>query len=52
MADYSKQREERGEPFVLADFFAELNASGVIPMSLIRWELTGLDDEVQALTGS
>ncbi len=49
VADYSKQKEERGEPFVLADFFAELNASGVIPMSLIRWEMTGLDDEVRAL---
>ena len=24
----------------------ELNAAGVIPVSLIRWELTGLDDEI------
>jgi hypothetical protein len=51
LADYSKQKEERGEPFVLSDFFAEMNALGVIPMTLIRWEMTGLGEEVRALTG-
>ena len=35
-----------------ADFFAQLNASGVIPMSLIRWEMTGLDDGVPARTSN
>ena len=32
-----------------ADFFDELNAAGVIPVSLIRWQMTGNDDEIRAL---
>ena len=47
LADYAKQREERRESFELKDFFDALNAIGSIPISLGRWELTGLDDEVQ-----
>ena len=46
VAAYSKQKEERGEPFVSREFFAKLNACGVIPVSLIRWQLTGLADQV------
>jgi hypothetical protein len=30
-----------GEKFTLRGFFDEFNASGLIPVSLIRWELTG-----------
>jgi hypothetical protein len=30
-----------GERFTLRGFFDEFNASGLIPVSLIRWELTG-----------
>lgn len=51
LADYAKLAEEGGEPFVLRDFFDRLNAIGSIPVSLARWEMTGLDDEVRALTG-
>jgi hypothetical protein len=51
LADYAKLTEEKGEPFVLRDFFDRLNAIGSIPVSLARWEMTGLDDEVRALTG-
>ena len=50
MADYAKSREERGEPFVLREFMDELNAVGSVPISLVRWQLTGLDDEIQMLT--
>ncbi|MEO0653113.1 MAG: hypothetical protein AAFZ65_20725, partial [Planctomycetota bacterium] len=50
LASVARQAEERGEPFVLRDFFAQLNAAGVIPMSLIRWQLTGDDTEVRELT--
>jgi hypothetical protein len=46
LADYAKQREERGEDFELKNFFDALNAIDSIPISLGRWELTGLDDEV------
>lgn len=50
LADYVKLKEERGEAFELRDFFDRLNAIGNIPVSLVRWEMTGLDDEIRALT--
>ncbi len=50
LADYAKQVEERGEEFRLRDFFDQLNAIDSIPISLARWEMTGLDDEIDALT--
>jgi len=52
LGEYSKQKEERGEPFVLSDFFTEFNAVGNIPLALIRWQMTGLDDEIRAMTGA
>lgn len=50
LADYSKQAEERGETFQLKSFFDRLNAIGSIPISLVRWEMTGRDDEIRAMT--
>jgi len=50
LADYARQREERGEPFRLKDFFDRLHEVDSIPISLARWEMTGLDDEIRALT--
>ena len=40
-----------GEDFDLADFHEEVDAAGVIPVSLIRWQLTGLDDEMREMLG-
>ena len=51
LADWAKQREERGEPFSLRAFFDALNATDSIPIALSRWEMTGLDDEMRYLTG-
>ena len=48
LADYARQVELRGEEFELRDFFDRLNAIDSIPISLGRWELTGLDDEVSS----
>jgi hypothetical protein len=48
LADYGRQVEERGEEHSLRDFFDRLNAIDSIPISLARWELTGLDDLVRA----
>jgi len=42
LADYMRQVEQRGEEFRLKDFFDRLNAIDSIPISLARWELTGL----------
>ena len=52
LADYAKQTEERGEAFRMKDFFDRLNRIDSIPISLARWEMTGLDDEVRMLTGN
>ena len=46
LADYAKILEERGEEFKLKLFFDKLNEIDSIPISLSRWEMTGLDDDV------
>jgi len=38
-----------GDDFNLRDFLDEVYASGQIPWSLIRWEMTGYEDEVMQL---
>jgi uncharacterized protein (DUF885 family) len=43
MADRAMQL---GDRFSLKDFHDRFLAAGMIPISLIRWEMTGLDDEV------
>jgi hypothetical protein len=52
LADYAKQLEERGESFKLKTFFDRLNEIDSIPISLARWELTGIDDEIVPLTNA
>ena len=41
--------QQLGDKFVLRDFMDEFYAAGVIPTSLIRWEMTGYDDEIKKL---
>jgi uncharacterized protein (DUF885 family) len=48
LADRSKQTN--GD-ISLRQFFDELNAAGNIPIALVRWQLTGDDREIRALTG-
>ncbi|MDH3440003.1 MAG: DUF885 family protein [Gammaproteobacteria bacterium] len=50
LADFAKQKEEAGEEFRMKDFFDRLNAIDSIPISLARWEMTGLDDEIRAMS--
>ena len=38
-----------GEEFLLKDFWDDYFKRGVIPASLLRWEITGLDDEMQKM---
>ena len=47
LADFAKQAEQRGEDFQLKDFLDRLNAIDSIPISLGRWEMTGLEDMVK-----
>ncbi len=46
----AERARQLGDRFTLAAFFEEVDALGVIPVSLIRWQLTGEDDEIRALT--
>lgn len=45
----TERSHQLGDAFKLSDFFAEVDAAGVIPVSMIRWQLTGKDDEIRAL---
>jgi len=47
LADRSKQL---GENFSMREFMDEFFAAGMIPIALIRWEMTGLTDEIEKLT--
>jgi uncharacterized protein (DUF885 family) len=46
IADFSRIK---GDGFSLREFFAEFLDAGFIPISLIRWEMTGLTDEMEVL---
>jgi hypothetical protein len=50
LADFARLREARGEPFRMKDFFDRLNEIDSIPITLARWEMTGLDDDIRAIT--
>lgn len=45
----SERFMDLGEKFVLGEFHDDFRAAGAIPISLIRWEMTGRDDEVRAM---
>ena len=45
----SEQAMELGDDFDLGAFHDELLSYGMIPLTLIRWEMTGVDDEVRSL---
>lgn len=49
LAERSRQEEREGRSYGLYDFFVEVDAAGVIPVSLLRWQLTGYDDEIRAM---
>jgi uncharacterized protein (DUF885 family) len=40
-----------GDAYSIKRFMDEMEASGLIPMSLIRWEITGRDDQIRDMTG-
>jgi Bacterial protein of unknown function (DUF885) len=40
---------QMGDSFTLGKFMDEFLGCGMVPVSLIRWEMTGLDDEVRKL---
>lgn len=44
-----ERARQQGADFTMRGFFAEVDAAGLVPMSLIRWQLTGEDGELRAL---
>jgi hypothetical protein len=38
----AERSQQLGESFTLSRYFTELNAAGLIPVSMIRWEMTGV----------
>ena len=49
IAEYARQRDGR---FVLKEFMDDFNRAGVIPVSLVYWELTGDKSMLEAALGS
>jgi len=47
---FRDRANQLGDEFVLRDFIDDVLNTGSIPWSLIRWEMTGLDDEIRELT--
>jgi hypothetical protein len=45
----AERARQLGDGFTLRQFFEELNASGMIPVSLIHWEVTGDDRMIREL---
>ncbi len=48
IAEYARQREGK---FLLREFMDEFNRTGIIPVSLIYWEMTGDKSMVNSATG-
>jgi hypothetical protein len=45
-----ERSKQLGDEFKVRDWFAEVNEAGLIPVSLIRWQLTGKGEEIAALS--
>jgi hypothetical protein len=45
------RKRQSGDAFDLKEFHDDLMAAGWLPLSLIRWEMTGLDDQVRDFWG-
>ena len=46
---FRERAVQLGDSFVIKDFIDEFLSFGIIPMPLIRWEMTGNDDEIKML---
>jgi len=47
MAEFAKMKEARKEPFLMKDFFDQLNAIGNIPIALGHWQMTGSNEHLK-----
>jgi uncharacterized protein (DUF885 family) len=49
MALFRDRAKQLGDDFKLKNFIDEYLSAGMIPQSLIRWEMTGKEDEIKNL---
>ncbi len=49
MAEFAKMKELQEEPFLMKEFFDQLNAIGNIPITLSRWQMTGNDTPLRRI---
>lgn len=47
----AERAADLGGDFTIKGFMDEMEASGLIPVSLIRWEMTGRDDQIRQMAG-
>jgi hypothetical protein len=48
----TERRRQLGDGFTMKQFMDEFNAAGLVPISLLRWELTGqMSDDVKRMLG-
>lgn len=47
MAEFAKMKETKKEPFLIKEFFDQLNAIGNIPISLGQWQMTGSNKNLE-----
>ncbi|HEU0225017.1 MAG TPA: DUF885 family protein [Steroidobacteraceae bacterium] len=53
LEDLIRERADQlGAEFSMRRFFDEVNGAGMIPVSLIRWQLTGHDDQIRSILTS
>jgi hypothetical protein len=52
LAARTQQMAAAGEPYSLKDFFRELRDAGSVPISLVHWQLTGDDGDIQRILDS
>ncbi|MGQ0384857.1 MAG: DUF885 family protein [Gammaproteobacteria bacterium] len=53
LEDLIRERADQlGAEFSMHRFFDEVNGAGMIPVSLIRWQLTGYDDQIRSILAS
>ena len=50
MKPFRERAQELGDDFVLRNFVDEFLNAGVMPMSLVRWEMTGNSDDITLVT--
>jgi hypothetical protein len=47
-----ERARQLGDDFTLKRYFEEVNGAGLIPVSLVRWQLTGQAHGIAGMTGT